>query len=197
MAPDEPTLSGRNPVRTRAAILAAARDLVLDAGQRLSIRHVAELAGVTHGTIYLYFRDKDDLLYQVAESTAHEIVARLRRLPRGIGADEQLRQTFLVLSNAALDAPDAFHFIFTLRPARATATPVMSPLAAVLEAPLVDAVAAVLADGDDIAPAIARALLLSIVGFVEAERAGITTRTELQAIADQTIVLIMAGLRVS
>ncbi len=186
----------RDPARTRAAILDAAREMVLGSGStRLSIRRLAERAGITHGTIYLYFRDKDDLLYQVAEASAHEMVGRLRQLPRSLGADERLRRTYLTLVNAALDAPDAFHFVFSLRPARAAAAPAMPPLAVVLEAPLADAVALLPDPAVDDAPLVARALLLSIVGLVEASRAGIATPAELRRVAERTISLILAGLR--
>ena len=194
MTSAERPAGSRNPTRTRDAILDAARELVLDAGQeRLSIRRVAERAGVTHGTIYLYFRDKDDLLYQVAETSAQEMVARLRRLPRSLDAIERLRQTYLCLADAALEAPDAFHFVFTLRPARATAAPAMPPLAAVLEAPLVDAVAALPGQTEQTAALDGRALLLGIVGLVEAARAGIATPVDLRRTAERAVALALAG----
>ncbi len=195
MASGERPTGARDPARTREAILDAAREMVLDAGQaRLSIRRVAERAGVTHGTIYLYFRDKDDLLYQVAETSAHEMVARLRRLPRTLDAVERLRQTFLALVDAAIEAPDAFHFVFTLRPARASAAPSMPPLAAVLEAPLVDAFGALPGEASRDASTDARSLLLSIVGLVEAARAEIATTAELRRTAERSITLVLAGL---
>lgn len=195
MASAERPAGSRNPARTREAILDAARELVLDAGQeRLSIRRVAERAGVTHGTIYLYFRDKDDLLYQVAETAAQDMVARLRRLPRSLDAAERLRQTYLRLADAALEAPDAFHFVFTLRPARATVAPAMPPLAAVLEAPLVDAVAALPGQTEQTAALNGRALLLGIVGLVEAARSGIATPADLRRTAERTVSLALAGI---
>ncbi|MCO5178038.1 MAG: TetR/AcrR family transcriptional regulator [Thermomicrobiales bacterium] len=194
MAANEPTTSTRDPVATRAAILAAARALVLSNPGRLSIRRVAEEAGITHGTIYLYFRDKDDLLYQVAEASAHEMVAHLRRMPRNLSAEERLRRTWRDLVDAALASPDAFHFVFTLRPARMTGPSSVPPLAAILEAPLIDAMTGLTVGVD--APQDARALLLSIVGFVEAVRSGIATTDELRRASDRTIDLILAGLRV-
>lgn len=196
MTAGERTPGSRDPARTRDAILDAARAMVLDAGQTgLSIRRVAERAGVTHGTIYLYFRDKDDLLYQVAETAAQDMVSRLRRLPRTLDAAERLRQTFLTLADAALDAPDVFHFVFTLRPARGTPGPSLPPLAAVLEAPLADAVAAV--DDAALAATDARALLITILGLVEAARAGISPRADLSATAGRCIALVLAGRRAS
>lgn len=191
---DRPANS-RDPVRTRQAILDAARALVLDVSQpRLSIRRVAELAGVTHGTIYLYFRDKDDLLYQAAETSAQEMTARLRQLPRTLSPTDRLRQTFLALTDAALAAPDAFHFVFTLRPAGGASGPVLPPLAAILEAPLVDAIAALPGRRDGHAGDDARALLMTIVGLVEAARASIAPAAELTRVAERSITLAITGI---
>lgn len=50
----------------RQAILTAAGELFLEQGyERFSLRKVAERIGYSPTTIYLYFRDKDDLLFTV------------------------------------------------------------------------------------------------------------------------------------
>src|SRR5215469_546815 len=52
----------------RQAILTAAGALFLEQGyERFSLRKVAERIGYSPTTIYLYFRDKDDLLFTVVE----------------------------------------------------------------------------------------------------------------------------------
>ena len=52
----------------RQAILTAAGELFLEQGyERFSLRRVAERIGYSPTTIYLYFRDKDDLLLTVVE----------------------------------------------------------------------------------------------------------------------------------
>src|SRR5215469_1699025 len=52
----------------RQAILTAAGELFLEQGyERFSLRKVAERIGYSPTTIYLYFRDKDDLLFTVVE----------------------------------------------------------------------------------------------------------------------------------
>jgi AcrR family transcriptional regulator len=54
-------------VDTRRAILDAATALFLKQGfEKFSLRQVAEAIGYSATTIYLYFEDKDDLLYHVA-----------------------------------------------------------------------------------------------------------------------------------
>src|SRR5712692_10137713 len=52
----------------RQAILTAAGTLFLEQGyERFSLRKVAERIGYSPTTIYLYFRDKDDLLFTVVD----------------------------------------------------------------------------------------------------------------------------------
>jgi AcrR family transcriptional regulator len=52
----------------RQTILKAAGDLFLERGyERFSMRHLAESIGYSAATLYLYFRDKDDLLFTVVD----------------------------------------------------------------------------------------------------------------------------------
>jgi AcrR family transcriptional regulator len=54
-------------LETRQAILTAAEALFLEHGyEGFSLRQVAEQVGYSATTIYLYFRDKDELLFEVA-----------------------------------------------------------------------------------------------------------------------------------
>ncbi len=58
----------REKQELRQAILAAAGELFLEQGyERFSMRKVAERIGYSPTTIYLYFRDKDDLLFTVID----------------------------------------------------------------------------------------------------------------------------------
>jgi AcrR family transcriptional regulator len=52
----------------RQTILQAASELFLEQGyDRFSMRHLAEQIGYSVATLYLYFRDKDDLLFTVVD----------------------------------------------------------------------------------------------------------------------------------
>src|SRR5260221_1105760 len=58
----------REKQELRQAILTAAGTLFLEQGyERFSLRKVAERIGYSPTTIYLYFRDKDDLLFTVGD----------------------------------------------------------------------------------------------------------------------------------
>jgi TetR/AcrR family fatty acid metabolism transcriptional regulator len=103
------------PAPKRDAILRAAIDTFADRGYfNAQVADVARAAGVAAGTVYLYFKSKDDLLISIFErsmrdglSRGREAVAdledppeRLRRLARGhlarLGSDRNLAIVFQV-----------------------------------------------------------------------------------------------------
>lgn len=103
------------PGPKRDAILRAAIDVFADRGFfNAQVADVARAAGVAAGTVYLYFRSKDDLLVSIFERTMRDGLAagraavedirdpreRLRRLARGhltrLGQDRSLAVVFQV-----------------------------------------------------------------------------------------------------
>src|SRR3977135_777770 len=65
----------------REAILRAATDVFADrVFFNAQVADVARVAGVAAGTVYLYFRSKDDLLVSIFENTMREALAEVRRL---------------------------------------------------------------------------------------------------------------------
>jgi TetR/AcrR family transcriptional regulator, fatty acid metabolism regulator protein len=66
-------------VNKRDAILRAASDVFADRGFfNAQVADVARAAGVAAGTVYLYFRSKDDILIQLFERTMREAFAEVR-----------------------------------------------------------------------------------------------------------------------
>jgi TetR/AcrR family transcriptional regulator, fatty acid metabolism regulator protein len=103
------------PAPKRDAILRAAIDTFADRGYfNAQVADVARAAGVAAGTVYLYFKNKDDLLISIFERSMRDGLAdsraavadladpreRLRLLARGhlarLGADRQLAVVFQV-----------------------------------------------------------------------------------------------------
>jgi len=103
------------PGPKRAAILRAAIDVFADRGYfNAQVADVARAAGVAAGTVYLYFKSKDDLLVSIFERSMRESLTagreavadlsdpreRLRRLARGhlarLGSDRNLAIVFQV-----------------------------------------------------------------------------------------------------
>jgi AcrR family transcriptional regulator len=78
---------------TRQAIIEAATALFIEHGYNgFSLRGVAEQIGYSPGTIYLYFKDKDALLFQLADEGFRTFGDMLQAAVDGSErADEQLR----------------------------------------------------------------------------------------------------------
>jgi AcrR family transcriptional regulator len=73
----------------RQAILQAAGQLFTEQGyERFSLRQVAELIGYSATTIYLYFKDKDDLLFAVVDEGFERFGRQLAAA--AAGADEPI-----------------------------------------------------------------------------------------------------------
>src|SRR5215468_4979257 len=75
------------------------RERILVAAERIFARHgffaarvseIAREAGVADGTIYLYFKSKDDLLISLFENRMKQVNDRLRRAIAGAAPREQL-----------------------------------------------------------------------------------------------------------
>jgi TetR/AcrR family fatty acid metabolism transcriptional regulator len=103
------------PGPKRDAILRAAIDVFAERGYfNAQVADIARAAGVAAGTVYLYFKSKDDLLISIFEKSMREGLAhsraavadladpheRLRRLARGhlsrLGSDRKLAIVFQV-----------------------------------------------------------------------------------------------------
>jgi TetR/AcrR family fatty acid metabolism transcriptional regulator len=78
----------------RDAILRAAIDVFAERGFfNAQVADVARAAGVAAGTVYLYFRGKDDLLVSIFERTMREALARVREsIDETADPAEQLRR---------------------------------------------------------------------------------------------------------
>ena len=82
------TLSARrraDPAPKREALLRAAIDVFAERGFfNAQVADVARAAGVAAGTVYLYFRSKDDLLVSIFEKTMREGLAEGRAAVAGV-----------------------------------------------------------------------------------------------------------------
>ncbi len=94
--------SRRLPPSPRSAPVADKRDAILQAATRVFARRgffqsqvadIARVAGVAAGTVYLYFRSKDDLLVSVFDRTMRNALTEGREALAGIvDARERLRR---------------------------------------------------------------------------------------------------------
>ncbi|MFW6074723.1 MAG: TetR/AcrR family transcriptional regulator [Chloroflexota bacterium] len=106
----------RDTERTREQIMEAASELFLTDGyEAVSVRKIAEKANISHGTIYIHFKDKDDLLYQVSEEQFSRLMSRLRRLPRSREPLRRIEDALLEIMRFGLDHPNDFQLMMGLQ----------------------------------------------------------------------------------
>ncbi len=82
----EQTGRSRQKQRTRAALVAAARDLIAEGGQAPTVSEAAEAAAVSRTTAYRYFPTQNSLLV-----AAHPEVEATSMLPEDVGDDPEAR----------------------------------------------------------------------------------------------------------
>src|SRR5210317_2206 len=93
----------KKPEERRAEIIAAARELFDTQGyDETTMRHVMEKLGIAKGTIYHYFRSKEELLEVVVNETVDQIVAMLEQFMESVEGDAlQIMQQLIGAGNVA------------------------------------------------------------------------------------------------
>lgn len=87
----ETTARDRKRQRSRAGILAAARELVLEQGaDAVSLREVAARAGYSPASLYEYFGSKEEIVRALASEVATRLLARLAAVPASLAAPRRL-----------------------------------------------------------------------------------------------------------
>jgi AcrR family transcriptional regulator len=102
----------------RREILDAARDLFVNEGyEKFSMRKLAEEIECSLTTIYLYFKDKDDLLFAICEEVAEHFFANLTKI-RAEYHDplESLRQALLYFIAFGFNKPNEYKLFFIMSP---------------------------------------------------------------------------------
>lgn len=108
----------REKQELRQAILAAAQELFFAHGyEGLSMRLVAEKIGYTPTTIYLYFEDKDDLLFAVMDQAYDRFTTDLENAYRSTDDPlPRLHNLGYAYIRFALQNREAYQMIFMQRP---------------------------------------------------------------------------------
>ncbi len=104
----------RHKEEFRREILNSARDMFINDGyDGFSMRKLAEKIDYSPTTIYLYFKNKDDLLFAICEEFFAHFFAELNRI-RSVSQEpiETLRQAFLYLIEFGLKNPNQYKVIF-------------------------------------------------------------------------------------
>ena len=164
------------------------------------VSEVAKAAGVADGTIYLYFKSKDELLVSLFEDRVEKLLAYMREeLPKQGTAPEKLRRVIelqLGLLEGERDLAEVITIILR------QSTKLMKEYAAPKFTSYLDAIARVVADGqksgdfrDDISPhLVARATFGALDGIALTWALGKTEQGALRRAAVQLADVMLRGL---
>jgi len=101
----------------RRTILEAAREaFARDGYESVSMRAIAETAGLTHGSIYGYFKDKDEIFDSLVAENFDQLAAALRDMAGRRGDPVAfLKRAGRKYVEFGLQNPGAYEFAFILR----------------------------------------------------------------------------------
>lgn len=102
----------------RREIIDVSKELLLKDGfAKLSMRKIAKKAGVTATSIYLYFKNKDELLLALVEESIERLTAALKEaLDPAAGPVEQLEKLADAYVQYAFENPQEYEIIYMVRP---------------------------------------------------------------------------------
>lgn len=102
----------------REEILDVSRELLIKEGfGKMSMRRIAERADVSATSIYLYFKNKDDLLLALIEESIENLKAALMEVVDvSKGLLMQLEDMARAYINYALNHPQEYEIIYMVRP---------------------------------------------------------------------------------
>jgi AcrR family transcriptional regulator len=108
----EAALAGRKADK-RNAILEATLDLVTTSGlHNTPMSAIARRAGVATGTLYLYFKSKEDLINELfLEQKRAAIRSLAAQVDPEAGLEARLRQQWFAIARRHLDHPRSFNFV--------------------------------------------------------------------------------------
>lgn len=110
--------SGEAKANLRELIFTEARSLVLEEGfASLSIRKLAERIGYAPGTIYLYFRDRDELVREICVRGLGELSQKIQSAADVADAQTRLTALLYAYADFAVENPETYRLTFMENPA--------------------------------------------------------------------------------
>ena len=105
----------REKAELRTKILEAAKMLFLDKGfEKTSIRNIAEQIEYSPGTIYLYFKDKNELLFELHVEAFQALIIALSDIPIAEKAVERLEHMGNNYIKFAFENPELYNLMFIM-----------------------------------------------------------------------------------
>ncbi len=93
------------PDERRSMIVAATLPLLLEHGDRVTSRQIAEAAGIAEGTIFRVFADKDEIIAAVIEAALdpEPLEMALTGIPAGLAFEEWLFAAVVIMQQRVID----------------------------------------------------------------------------------------------
>lgn len=100
--------------RTKMYFLEAAKDMIASQGvESVSVRNIADAAGYSYPTLYNYFHDLNELLWETKELMILELVEILgQKMRYPLKDTEDMKGAFKVYIQYYLDHPNVFKFFY-------------------------------------------------------------------------------------
>lgn len=97
-------------------ILDTAKKLFLEQGfEKVTLRSIAEKIEYSPATIYLYFKDKDEILFQLHEDGFNELYKRQQSISGITNPLERLRRHAQIYLQFAVENPEYYDLMFIMR----------------------------------------------------------------------------------
>ena len=89
----------------RSMIVAATLPLLIEHGDRVTTRQIAEAAGIAEGTIFRAFADKDEVIAAVVEAALdpEPLEAALEAIPAGLAFEDTLAAAIVIMQQRVID----------------------------------------------------------------------------------------------
>lgn len=105
----------REKQEMRQAILNAAKELFVERGyEKVNIRNIADKIEYSPGKIYLHFKDKDEILFEVHEMAFQQLFDVFQQVAQEGGPVEKVRNIGKAYLDFALANPDLYDLMFIL-----------------------------------------------------------------------------------
>ena len=93
------------PDERRSMIVAATLPLILEQGDRVTSKQIAEAAGIAEGTVFRAFADKDELIVAVIEHAIdpQPLERALAAIPPGLGFEKTLEAAVVIIQQRVID----------------------------------------------------------------------------------------------
>jgi TetR/AcrR family fatty acid metabolism transcriptional regulator len=193
--------SDPSPGPKRDVILRAAIDVFADRGYfNAQVADVARAAGVAAGTVYLYFRSKDDLLISIFERGMREALAEGRAAVEAVADPRERLRRFARLHLARLGRDRNLAVVFQVELRQSTKF--MERFSATLLREYLGLLRNAIAEGqregllrDDIKPTVAAKMLFGALDEMATNWILSRRRYQLEADADAVVDLFLNGAR--